>query len=191
MMWRCLRDTLQIQVFFKAVSSASTGSAVQRVVHPRRKFSTPLKRLDNRFDLTFISPTTIQPYSLGVCKIFSRRLMDVGDQQGEIARVDCRGVVNSSPVDSDYVACHSQQLAAGDTSSPQRDVVSDDCEKVLPQYPSSHQEGDGEGADPYSRKGYTSEVFKIEIENLPQWSGYKVHVHCTSIYTLGHYQSQH
>ena len=99
--------------------------------------------------------------------------MDADDQQGEVIRADCGGVVSPSSLDSDHVAAHSQQPVTGDAALQQSSTF-DDCERVLPQHPSSHQEGDGEGDDPYSRKGYTSEVFKIEIENLPQWSGYKV-----------------
>ena len=38
-------------------------------------------------------------------------------------------------------------------------------------------QGDGEKEDPYSKRGFTSEVFKIEVNNLPQRVGYKVHKH--------------
>ena len=103
--------------------------------------------------------------------------MDADDQQGEVIRADCGSVVNSSSLNSDHVAAHSRQLvtAEGEASTPQSDTSDNQCEEVLPQCPSSHQEGTGERDDPYSRRGYTSEVFKIEVENLPQWSGYKVH----------------
>ena len=167
---RCVRNTLRIQVLFKTIIGASTAGAVQRAIQARRELS---NKLENRFQLSVSQATQIQLYSPGVCKVFIRCLMDAGDHQEDIVRAACGDVVNSSALDADHVAAHNRQLVTGD-ATPQQSGTSDDCEKVLPKYPSSHQEGDGEGADPYSRRGYTSEVFKIEIENLPQWSGYKV-----------------
>ena len=70
----------------------------------------------------------------------------------------CEHVTESTSVEEDT------QKSTGNFAES---AVVSECEKVAK-------------GDAYSSRGYTSEVFKIELDNLPPWIGYKVSwVNCT------------
>ena len=105
--------------------------------------------------------------------------MDVDDQKGQVLEAtdggDVSGDCRSMSHDLSGAAAPVVVMSADSTDNGKEDEGA--AVSAEGGSPGNYQEegrGGGEKEDPYSKRGYTSEVFKIELENIPQRIGYKV-----------------
>ena len=102
-----------------------------------------------------------------------RCLMDVDDCKEEVVKApgSVEDVSHDCPSGS-----HDLVDGGPDTPVVSTEPTGTDVKGGAPSSPGNGREEGAERNDPYSKRGYTSEVFKIEVDNLPQWVGYKVKV---------------
>ena len=175
-----MRSVWRSILITRAITSISKRSASQRKtlssVHCILRVQEEVIFRDRNLSSKPFFPDIYLPTSINT--VTDRNLMDVDEQRGD-------------PIGADVAASHDHSSVSHDLSEAASPGVAvdhfgiqsgtDHNEGITPGSPpqSTNDQGDrgddGEREDAYTKRGYTSEIFKIELGNLPLKIGYKVY----------------